>query len=244
MIYPSTMSKTNDIIKAITTVEDKFKSAFTADCVIFGYDNEDLKVLTIECDMDPFMGMLSLLGDFVESEETLDEAAKRIVKFCTGNEDIYLEQVKSFSKPHRHPLGRVITVAYYSLVQIGQTEMSDVAGNHLKWVSVKDIDEMAFDHKEILEQCLYQLRKSLREKPIGFELLPKKFSLKQLQKLYEVVLEMELDKRNFRRKLRSLNILIDLEEHQVEVSHRPAKLYKFDEKSFEKKLSSGLKFEI
>ena len=103
---------------------------------------------------------------------------------------------------------------------------------------------MAFDHKEILDTCLYQLKRSLREQPIGFELLPKKFSLKQLQTLYEVVLDLELDKRNFRRKLKSLNILIDLNEQQQEVSHRPAKLYKFDESLFEANQSNGLKFEI
>lgn len=238
------MPDRSDIIKVITPVEDKFKSAFTADCVIFGYDNENLKVLTIECDMDPFKGMLSLLGDFVGSQETIDEAAKRILKFCTGNEDIYLEEVHTFSCPDRHPLGRVITVAFYSLVSIEQTELSDAAGNHLKWVNVKDIEEMAFDHKAILDKCLYQLRKSLREKPIGFELLPKKFSLKQLQSLYEIVLELELDKRNFRRKLRSLKILIDVGEQQKQVSHRPAKLYKFDESSFESQTLKGLKFEI
>ena len=194
--------------------------------------------------MAPFKGMLSLLGDFVGPEETLEEAAKRILNFCTGNEDIYLEEVHSFSKPHRHPLGRVITVAFYSLVAIEHIQLTDAADNHLEWVNVKDINEMAFDHQEILDKCLFQLRKSLREKPIGFELLPKKFSLKELQSLYEVVLELELDKRNFRRKLRSLNILIDLGEHQQEVSHRPAKLYKFDEGSFETQSLKGLKFEI
>jgi hypothetical protein len=129
-------------------------------------------------------------------------------------------------------------------VPIGQTKITDAAGKHLSWTPVKEIGEMAFDHMQILDQCLFQLRKSLRESPIGFELLPKKFSLKQLQKLYEVVLDMELDKRNFRRKLHSLKILIDLDEHQKEVSHRPAKLYKFDEESFRAKKNEGLKFEI
>ena len=238
------MPAESDIIKAITPIEDKYRLALTSDCVIFGYDNEGLKVLTIECDMEPFLGQLSLLGDYVGEEESIDEAAKRIVKFCTGNDDIFLEEVKSFSRPGRHPLGRVITIAFYSLVSIELTQMSDVTNHHLMWVPLKDIAEMAFDHKEILDKCLFQLQKSLREKPIGFELLPKKFSLKQLQSLYEVVLGIELDKRNFRRKLRALNILIDLGEHQQEVSHRPAKLYKFDQESFERKRTKGLKFEI
>ena len=238
------MTRSEKIVIALTPIDDELKLAFTVDCVIFGYDNEDLKVLTIKCNMDPYLGMPSLLGDFITKNEDANSAAKRIVKYCTGNHEIFLEEVKSFSKPDRHPFGRVITIAFYSLVQIAGTQLTDAAGKHLKWLSVDSVEEMAFDHKEILDTCLFQLRKSLREKPIGFELLPKKFSLKQLQTLYEVVLSMELDKRNFRRKLNSLNILIDLDEQQQEVAHRPAKLYKFDEQSFEKKLSDGLKFEI
>lgn len=238
------MRNSDKIVEALSPIDDELKMAMTVDCVILGYDNEDLKVLTIECNMEPFLGMPSLLGDFITETEDADAAAKRILSYCTGNDEIYLEEVKSFSKPDRHPFGRVITVAFYSLVPIPLTKLTDAAGKHLKWTSVKSLNEMAFDHKEILDTCLCQLRRSLREKPIGFELLPKKFSLKQLQTLYEVVLGIQLDKRNFRRKLRSLNILIDLGEQQREVSHRPAKLYKFDEKSFEKERSKGLKFEI
>ena len=238
------MLKIQDTVTEIARIEKSVKIAFTVDCIIFGYDNNDLKVLTIDCNLDPFKGMLSLLGDFVGQNETLEEGAKRILKYCTGNDDIYLEEVKSFSDPNRHPLDRVITVAFYSLVPIASTEMTDAAGKHLKWTSVDEITEMAFDHMKILKTCLFQLQKSLREKPIGFELLPRKFSLKQLQSLYEVVLGIELDKRNFRRKLKSLNILIDLNEQQQEVSHRPAKLYKFDHEAFEKKRMDGLKFEI
>ena len=230
--------------KEIARIDKSVKASFTVDCCIFGYDNEDLKVLTIECNLEPYFGMKSLIGDFVDTNETLEEAAKRILRFCTGNDEIFLEEVKSFSDPDRHPIERVITIAFYSLVPIIQTKMTDAAGKHLNWTPVKEIEKMAFDHMKILDQCLFQLRKSLRESPIGFELLPKKFSLKQLQKLYEVVLDIELDKRNFRRKLRSLNILIDLEEHQKEVSHRPARLYKFDEESFKSKTNQGLKFEI
>ncbi|WP_235298320.1 NUDIX hydrolase [Portibacter marinus] len=238
------MESTSRIVQALGPLDEEVKLRCTVDCVIFGYDQEDLKVLTIECNMEPFRGMPSLLGDFVAQDEDADSAAKRILKYCTGNDEIYLEEVKCFSKPDRHPFGRVITIAYYSLVSIPQTILTDAAGKHLNWRSVDEITCMAFDHKEILDTCLKQLRHSLREKPIGFNLLPKKFSLKQLQTLYEVVLDIELDKRNFRRKLRSLNILIDLEEQQREVNHRPAKLYKFDDKSFEKKRSNGLKFEI
>ncbi len=238
------MSEKNEIIKALIPLEEKHKTNLTVDCVIFGYDQGDLKVLTIECDMDPFLGMYSLIGDFVKETETTNQAAKRILKFCTGNDDIFLEEVQSFSEINRHPYGRVITIAYYSLVQIGKTKMTDNAGKHLQWTSVNNIKEMAFDHKQILDLCLFSLRRSLRDSPIGFELLPKKFSLKQLQTLYEVVLDIELDKRNFRRKLRTMDILIDVDELQQEVSHRPAKLYKFNVKYYESKKYNGFKFDL
>lgn len=238
------MPRSENIITPISPIEKESMVALTVDCVIFGYDQNDLKILTIECDMDPYKGMPSLLGDFVMKNERLDEAASRVLTYCTGNEDIYLEEVRSFSDPDRHPLGRVVTVAFYSLIAIPNTKLTSAADKHLSWISVKDIDKMAFDHRLIFDNCLHRLRKNLREKPIGFELLPKKFSLMQLQTLYEVVLGIELDKRNFRRKLRSLNILLDIGEQQQEVSHRPARLYKFDEESFNKKNRSGLKFEL
>lgn len=238
------MTNNEKASQILPPLEEFQKVAFTVDCVIFGYDNEDLKVLTIKCNVDPFKGLPSLLGDFIRPNEDADTAAIRILKYCTGNSDIYVEEVKTFSRPHRHPSGRVITLAFYSLVQISSTTLSDSAGRNLEWMSIEDIGAMAFDHKEILDTCLQQLRVSLREKPIGFELLPKKFSLNQLQTLYEVVLGIELDKRNFRRKLKSLNILVDLKEHQQEVAHRPAKLYRFDDLTFENQLSTGLKFEI
>jgi len=212
--------------------------------VIFGYDEESLKVLLIDCHTPPFEKQLSLIGELVNKDETLSEAAHRVLEYWTGQESLYLEEVKTFSRVGRHPLERVITVAFYSLVQISKFKMLDSHQTNLKWIDVKDIKNLAFDHDEIFSTCLASLRRRLRHRPIGFTLLPKKFSLNQLQNLYEVILGIELDKRNFRRKINSLDILIDLKETQQEVAHRPAKLYAFNYMKYESKLNRGFKFEM
>ena len=217
----------------------------SVDCVIFGYDQNQLKVLLVESDMPQFKGKLSLVGDLLSVGETLRVAAQRILYNTTHLEDVYLEQVEAFSALERHPYGRVITLAYYSLLMISKTHIEDAKNKNLRWVPIAEISEMAFDHKEILDTCYTMLRKKLRECPIGFNLLPKKFSLNQLQTLYETVLDIKLDKRNFRRKLNNLDLLIDLNESQDDVSHRPAKLYRFDQERYDRSLESGtLNFEL
>ena len=217
----------------------------SVDCVIFGYDQSHLKVLLVESDMPQFKGKLSLVGDLLSEGETLRVAAKRILYNTTHLKDVYLEQVEAFSALGRHPYGRVITLAYYSLLMISENEIEDAKNKKLRWVPIEDIDKMAFDHKEILDTCYNTLKKKLRECPIGFNLLPNKFSLNQLQTLYETVLGITLDKRNFRRKLNSLDLLIDLNESQDDVKHRPAKLYRFDQEKYEQSIETGsLVFEI
>ncbi|MDA9774082.1 NUDIX domain-containing protein [Saprospiraceae bacterium] len=220
------------------------KLAVSVDNVILGYDNESLKVLLIDCKTPPYVGKDSLLGEMVGPDETLDEAAHRILEYWTGNESLYLEEVKSYSAIDRHPLGRVITVAYYSLVEIKKFRFDETHKKRLKWVDVNQVKDLAFDHDMIFNECLAQLRQRLRIRPIGFNLLPKKFSLNQLQNLYEVVLGLELDKRNFRRKINSLNLLLDLDETQQDVAHRPAKLFSFDDNKYKEERSNGLKFEL
>jgi 8-oxo-dGTP diphosphatase len=210
-------------------------ASVSVDCVILGYINGDLHIAVLECNMPPFLGQDSLVGDLLTSEETLDEAASRIVQERTGLSDIFLEQVQTFSNIDRHPLGRVITVAYYSLIKLYDvTNDSASAISNVKWVKVKDAKTMAFDHKLILDSCLQRLREKAKFNSIGFNLLPRKFTLNELQELYEAVLGHGLDKRNFRRKLESLNILIDLNEAQKDVSHRPAKLYSFNIENYDK----------
>ena len=229
----------------LSEINVESKTAVSVDCVIFGYNDLELSVLQIECNMPPYEGMMSLLGDIVKNNETLDQAANRILFEISGLNNIYLEQVHSFSAPDRHPLGRVISVAYYALVKTDTIALEDKANKDLKWIPIRKIDEMAFDHRKILDICLDSLKRTIRNRPIGFNLLPKKFTLIQLQRLYEVILEIELDKRNFRRKLQATDLLIDLGETQSQVSHRPAKLYSFDFDKYELlRKEKGLKFDL
>lgn len=229
----------------LTQINTDFKAAVSVDCVIFGYDDNALKVLVSDCDMPPFEHECSLLGDLVHPDETTEMAATRVLHGKTGFENVFLEQVQVFSNIQRHPLGRVITMAYYSLIKITDEHLSHIEGHKgLKWVEVNEINSMAFDHLEIMHTCLKKMRREIRESPIGFHLLPQKFSLLQLQRLYEVVLNIEMDKRNFRRKLKNLGILNDIGEIEESVSHRPARLYTFDQKAYEKKKKNGFIFEL
>jgi 8-oxo-dGTP diphosphatase len=204
---------------------DFFKIAVSVDCVLFGYEDKLLKVLLIQSDLKEFEGLYSLLGDLVKIDEDLDEAPYRVLGERTGFRDVYLEQVHTFGSVNRHPSGRVITTAYYSLVDINHHQIK-LADNELHWHAVKDLDRMAFDHKTILNTCLSRLREQIMEQPLVFNLLPEKFSLRELQDLYEAILGVELDRRNFRKRITLKNWLVDLNEMEVDVPHRPGKLYK------------------
>ncbi|MFV0606190.1 MAG: NUDIX hydrolase [Niabella sp.] len=203
-----------------------FKIAVSVDCVILGYEDKKLKVLLIKSDLEEFSGMNSLLGDLVRPDEDLDEASYRVLKERTGLKDLYLRQVHTFGRVNRHPSGRVVTTAYYSLINYNNHLLK--IDNDLHWHPVKSIRKLAFDHKEILNKSLQHLREEIMEYPVVHNLLPEKFSLRELQEVYEAVLGTELDRRNFRKKMSVKNWLIDLDEMEVNVSHRPGKLYKFD----------------
>ena len=209
------------------------KMPVTVDCVIFGFDDNELKVLLIRSDLEKYQGMWSLLGDVVNETEEIDAAAYRVLDRRTGMTDIYLDQVKAFSHPKRHPGGRVITVAYCSLLNIKHHNLQ-ITENELHWHNVSSITEMAFDHKEILNTCHEWLQKMIQENPLGFNLLPDKFSLRELQNLYEAILGVELDRRNFRKKFATMDLLIDLNEMEQDVPHRPGKLYKFNFEKYNK----------
>lgn len=229
----------------LSELNSEAKAAISVDCVIFGYNDHELSVLQMECNMPPHIGKMSLIGDLVKSNETLDGAAARILEKITGLSNLYMEQVCAFGEPDRHPLGRVISIAYYSLIEMDHYEIIDRENKHLQWVPVCQTSCMAFDHNRIMDVCLERLKKRLRERPVGFSLLPEKFTLIQLQRLYEVILGIELDKRNFRRKLQASGLLVDLAESQTEVSHRPAKLYSFDYAKYRKQRENGsLKFDF
>ncbi|MEN9684478.1 MAG: hypothetical protein RLZZ28_264 [Bacteroidota bacterium] len=218
---------------AVKLVQSYPKVPLTVDCVIFGFEENKLKVLLIKSDLELYKGKLSLLGDIVQDNEELDEAAYRVLKERTGMNDVFLDQVRTFSNPSRHPGGRVITVTYCSLLNINHHELK-IHDNELNWHTVSAIKEMAFDHKEIVEACYAWLQKRIQEHPLGFNLLPDKFSLRELQNLYEAILNVTLDRRNFRKKFASMDLLIDIDEMEQDVPHRPGKLYQFNFEKYEK----------
>lgn len=209
--------------------KDYFKIALSVDCVILGFENEELKVLLIQSDLEEFENEWSLLGDLVKPDENLDTAPYRVLKERTGLDDVFLEQVHTFGNISRHPAGRVITTAYYSLIDI-QHHQLNLQHNQLHWHPVNEIKSLAFDHKEILDTCMAQLREKIMDHPIVFNLLPEKFSLRQLQSLYQSILGSQLDRRNFRKKLFLMGWLEDLNELEQDVPHRPGKLYRFKSK--------------
>lgn len=213
-----------------------FQIAISVDCVIFGFDQNELKVLLIKSDLESFSDEWSLLGDLVRPDENLDNASYRVLKERTGLDDVYLEQVYTFGEVKRHPAGRVITTAYYSLINIKDHQLK-LSHNELHWHPVQEISTMAFDHSTILDTCLERLRSKIEEYPIVFNLLPEKFSLRELQNLYEAILGTKMDRRNFRKKFFLMDWLVDMNELEQDVPHRPGKLYRFNTSKF----SSGKK---
>ncbi len=204
---------------------DYFNIAISVDCVIFGYDEKELKVLLIRSDLAEFSGLNSLLGDLVRPDEDLDAASYRVLRDRTGMDDVFLEQVHTFGSLNRHPSGRVITTAYYSLIDIKHHKLR-LDNNELHWHPVNTIKRLAFDHKAILDTCLSRLREQVMEHPVVFNLLPEKFSLRELQELYQAILSVDLDRRNFRKKIAIKDWLMDINEMEDDVPHRPGKLYK------------------
>jgi 8-oxo-dGTP diphosphatase len=233
--------------------QHKINPNVSVDCVIFSFENSGLEVLLIERKpgkvkiQDDF---LTLPGNLIYEDENLDEAADRVLFELTGLKNIFLEQVYTFGDPNRiskqkdlewlrsiraHPEARVITVAYTSLVKKENFRISPSSfAQKALWVKIKDVPQLGFDHNVILEKALDYLKHKIYIEPIGYELLPEKFTLAQLQKLYEAILDDQFDKRNFRRKILRTSFIVPLNEKQTGVAHKPAGLYKFDKSRFHK----------
>jgi 8-oxo-dGTP diphosphatase len=220
------------------------RAALAVDIVVFGLD-EDLQVLLIKRDLEPFQGKWALPGGFVRLDETLDEAARRELDEETGVSRLYLEQLYTFGDLGRDPRERVVSVAYYALVKLSDHRVKAATdAREAAWFAVDDLPRLAFDHDKILQAALVRLKSKVRYQPIGFELLPPKFTLSALQRLYESVLEKPLDKRNFRKKVLSMGFLEDLEEVEQDVAHRAARLYRFDKKRYQELTKEGFHFEL
>ena len=222
------------------------RPALTVDCVVFGFEPASaLKVLLIRRKLPPYEGEWSLPGGFVQVSESVDDAAVRELQEETGVADVFLEQLYTFGSLQRDPRERVVSVAYYALVSLlGQPLHSATDASDAQWFALSTLPSLGFDHREILECAIARLRSKIRYEPIGFELLPKKFTLSQLQRLYEQILERELDKRNFRKKLLKMDLLIDTEEKEQSVAHRAAKLYAFDTTKYIELKKTGFNFEL
>jgi len=245
-------------MNVVTTNKVNLNPHVSVDCVVLGYDSNELKVLLIERKYTEQDGEgvlhnskldIALPGNLVRDDEDLDTSAKRILKELTGLDNIYMEQFRAFGNPNRvrkehdaewlktmrtDPQARVITIAYFALVKLEDYKPHpDSFARKSEWYPIKSIPKLAFDHNEILDRALQVLRFKVTHYPLGFELLPEKFSLGQLQRLYETILGDDLDKRNFRRKMKSLKLLIPLKEKQHGVAHKPAELYTFNMKVYE-----------
>ena len=221
------------------------RAALTTDCVVFGLDEGDLKVLLIQRGLPPFEGRWALPGGFVRLDERLEDAALRELREETGIEKVYLEQLCTIGDIGRDPRERVVTVAYYALVRLSDHRVRAATdAREAAWFAIDDLPSLAFDHDNILATAHQRLRGKVRYQPIGFELLPNKFALRQLQHLYEVILDRPLDKRNFRKKILAMDILVELNEVETDVAHRAARLYRFDKKKYRRLTRQGFNFEI
>jgi 8-oxo-dGTP diphosphatase len=221
------------------------RAALTVDCVVFGFGAGELKVLLIQRAQEPFKGKWALPGGFVRVSETLDNAARRELAEETGLENVFLEQLYTFGTVNRDPRERVVSVANYALVKLSdhKAKAATDAAN-AEWFPISKLPKLAFDHAEIVAAALARLQGKVRYQPIGFELLPPKFTLSELQHLYEAILETGLDKRNFRKKVLGFDLLVPLKETQMFGRHRPAQLFRFDTVKYEKLKNRGFNFEL
>lgn len=207
------------------------------DTIIFGFDRENLKLLLIKRDFEPEKGNWSLMGGFLEANESLDEAASRILRNLTGLQNIYLEQLYGFGEIDRDPVERTISIAYYSLINIHDHDKELVKKYSARWFPIDDLPDLIFDHQKMVEAAKTRLEQKAATQPVGFELLPEKFTLPELQQLYESIYETQLDKRNFRRRILSMGVLEKTDEKQKGFSKKGAYLYKFNNEKFEEQNS-------
>lgn len=226
--------------------ESEIIEALSIDTVVFGFKDSGLYVLLVKRALSPDKGLWALPGGYIRYDESVEHAAHRILTDQTAVSNIYLEELKTFGQVDRFPLKRVITVGFYALVNMEIFELNkgeDVLD--VRWFNVRRLPEkMAFDHRDIFDEAFKRLKHKVRHEPVGFSLLPRKFTLLQIKELYESILEIELDKSNFRKKLMKMNLLVACKEKQTNVAHRAARLYRFDEKVYNELLTKGFVFEM
>lgn len=220
---------------------------FTAvDCIIFGYDlsDKELKLLLIKRSFEPALGQWSLAGGFVQENESLDDAASRVLCSLTGLSDLFMEQLYTYGDVDRDPGARVISTAYFALIGIHELDPEIRRQNGAHWRSISNLPELIFDHRRMVDRALQELVKTVKVRPVGFELLPEKFTLVQLQNLYEAIYLRAIDKRNFRKKILSMNLLDKQDEKERETSRKGAWYYRFNEERYKELSRLGFFFNL
>lgn len=212
------------------------------DCIIFGFDGEALKLLLIKRNFEPEYGKWSLMGGFLNEDENLDEAARRILYNLTGLRNNYLEQLQTVGTVDRDPVERTISVVYYSLVNIADQDVSTIQAHNASWISLENKPTLIFDHDQMVSVALQRLRYKAAQHPIGFELLPERFTVPQLQKLYEAIYNTQLDRRNFSRKIMATNLLMGTGEKDTHSVTKKGKLYTLNAEKYQQYLDGYYTF--
>ncbi len=215
----------------------------TTDCVIFGFDGIKLKVLLVQRGLEPYLGCWAFPGGFLKMDESAEEGALRELQEETGLQAAYIRQFHTFSAPNRDPRERVITIAYYALVRLQEVKGADDAAD-AQWFALDQVPSLAFDHELILRMALKELREQIHFEPVGFELLPEKFTIKELQNLYEAILDVKFDRRNFYNKMKRFEILIQLEERAKPTPKKEAFLFKFNIDKYNELKEKGFRLEF
>ena len=214
------------------------------DCIIFGFMDGELKLLIINRKFEPAKGKWSLMGGFVGPDESMDEAAYRVLYELTGLQDIKMVQLYTHGDVNRDPGARVISTSYYTLIKMQDIDPAHSAENGARWCPINELPELIFDHMKMVEMALHSLSDEAHRKPIGFDLLPEKFTLPQLQSLYESICQEQLDKRNFRKQILDTGLLIKLDEKDKDSSKKGAFYYRFDHKKYQKLVGEGFLFKL
>lgn len=208
------------------------------DCIVFGFDGEDIKLMLIKRNFEPESGKWSLMGGFLEAEEDLEVATNRILYDLTGLKDIYFEEIQTFGKVNRDPVERTLSVCFFALINIHAHDQDSAKAQNASWISLKNRPDLIFDHNDMVNIALERLRYKAALHPIGFELLPEKFTIPQLQRLYEAIYDIPLDRRNFSRKILSTNLLIDTGEKNQHSTTKKAILYSLDNEKYQSKFNA------
>lgn len=214
--------------------DDKDRFLVAMDCIIFGFSEGELSLLLIKRKIEPAKGLWSLMGGFLRENESIDEGAKRVLNELTGLENVYMEQVRTFGEVERDPGERVLSIAYYSLVKIEESDQERLVDHNAYWIKINELPELIFDHGQMVELARDVMRQKASTEPIGFNLLPDLFTLTQLQSLYEAIYGTVLDKRNFRKRVAEMDYIVKTDKIDKTGSKRGASLYKFNDRIYQK----------